>query len=526
LANRLINEDDVTAVAARGTVITLVGNIIAVVIGAVGVLVTAQVLTPSEYGQYTVAVLPVAILSLLSGWGVDQALPRFLVRSRTLRRTQEIPHLVYTGLALKAITGLILAATQFVFADTIAQLLNRPEISPFIQISALAVMMQPIYTTITTIFAGLDRMTRRALVSLLYTSVRACVTPLLVFLGLGVAGAITGFVASHYIAVAVGVSATLIAVSPPPIRKLMAVFRSQASEMIRFGFPLFVGAFISRVLTLTRTAILPWFVSNTVIGNYQVATQFTSLITVFTGALAVTLYPSFSRLSYQSAPVRTRQAYNFAARYSALVVIPLTMLLIVVAEPMITTLYATRYPLAAQYFVLMMTQMLFMGAGFVVAPAFLTSQGDTRGASLISLLESISSFTLAPLGLHLGGVMGFILARTVAFGVGMIYLGWRLHQRFQVTLEYGYLVKLLGCTLGAMLLAIGTGLVAEGLPASLLLIIRTGVFGAVFIVILPVTRTLTRKDLENLKDFSDNLSFVGTLIRMLVRVEERLMKVI
>jgi O-antigen/teichoic acid export membrane protein len=56
LANRLIHEDDVTAVAARGTVITLVGNIIAVVIGAAGVLVTAQVLTPSEYGQYSVAI--------------------------------------------------------------------------------------------------------------------------------------------------------------------------------------------------------------------------------------------------------------------------------------------------------------------------------------------------------------------------------------------------------------------------------------------------------------------------------------
>jgi O-antigen/teichoic acid export membrane protein len=468
----------------------------------------------------------VAILSLLSGWGVDQALPRFLVRSRTLRRTQEIPHLIYTGLVLKAVTGLILAATQFLFADTIAQLLNRPEISPFIQISALAVMAQPIYTTIITIFAGLDRMTRRALVSVLHTSVKAIVTPLLVFLGLGVAGAITGFVSSLYIAVAVGVGAALIVVSPPRIRELVSVFRPQASEMIRFGFPLFVGAFVSSVLTLIRTALLPCFVSNTVIGNYQVATQFTALITVFTGALAVTLYPSFSRLSYQSSPLRTRQAYNFAARYSALVVIPLTMLLIVVAEPMITTLYATRYPLAAQYFVVMMTQMLFTGAGLVVAPAFLTSQGDTRGASLISLLESILSFAMAPLGLYLGGVMGFIIARTIAFGFGMIYMVWRLHQRFQVTLEYNYLAKLLGCTLGALLLAVGIELILNSLPASVLLIIRTGVFVSALMVILPATRTLTRKDLENLQDFGENLGIVGTLIRILVRVEERLMNVI
>jgi hypothetical protein len=77
-----------------------------------------------------------------------------------------------------------------------------------------------------------------------------------------------------------------------------------------------------------------------------------------------------------------------------------------------------------------------------------------------------------------------------------------------------------------MFLAIGTGLIAEGLPASVLLIIRTVVFVATFIVILPVTRTLTRKDMENLRDFSKNLSIVGILIRILVRVEERLMNVI
>jgi PST family polysaccharide transporter len=140
LEDTTLSRDDIeiAATTARGTVITLVGNILAVVFGAIGVLVTARVLSPEEYGLYTVAMLPVTILNLVAGVGIDQAVPRFLVLSRTQPETAKPHHLVYASLLVKLGTGTSLALLQYLTADSLALLLNRPLLTPYIRIAALA----------------------------------------------------------------------------------------------------------------------------------------------------------------------------------------------------------------------------------------------------------------------------------------------------------------------------------------------------------------------------------------------------
>jgi O-antigen/teichoic acid export membrane protein len=240
-------------------------------------------------------------------------------------------------------------------------------------------------------------------------------------------------------------------------------------------------------------------------------------------ARAVTLYPSFSRFSYDATTTRTRQAYAIAVRYSALVVMPLTLLLIAVAQPMITTLYGTRYPLAANFFVGLMLPMLFIGLGFVVGSAFLSSQGDTRGASVHALLQAITSVILAPIGLHVMGVDGFILTQVIGVAISCLYLLQRLNQRFHITPDYRYLGKLLTSTLGATLLALTTSVLSTYVPAYLMLLIRTLVFGVTLLILLPLTRTLTRTDLTQLQHVADTVAIIRPLIHALIHVEEWLM---
>ena len=140
--------DDLAVTTARGAMIVVFGNATALIIGAVGVLLLARVLPPEEYGLYTIALVPSTFFVLLVDWGIDAALPRFLVQRRVEADPDALRAFVWAGLLFKWLLSMGLAVVLvFVAAPLATQVLNRPETALLIQASALVVVGQPLYQT-------------------------------------------------------------------------------------------------------------------------------------------------------------------------------------------------------------------------------------------------------------------------------------------------------------------------------------------------------------------------------------------
>jgi O-antigen/teichoic acid export membrane protein len=516
---------DIATSTARGAIVTVLGSAVTAVIVAISSLVIARVLTPAEFGQYTVALIPASISSTVIGWGIDQALPLFLIRSRTQHRESEHQKLIYAGLVVKGLAGVGFALVLVLFAEPIAvRLLNRPEVTVLIQATALAVIANPVYGSLRTSFTGLERMTHRSIVSILQASIRTIISPIAVLLGIGVIGAILGHVSSIIISTAIGLGLLMLIVPVPRPTEILQSLRVQAPAMIRFGFPLFVGALINNLMVQFRVTLLPWFISDLVIGNYRVAGQFSALLGVLTGSLAVTLYPMFSKFRYVEAPHATRQAYLLAVRYSSLIVFPVAMLFMTVSDPMITTLYGNQYPLAAGYLAILVAPSLLMGLGLNVTVGFLTSQGDRRSVITLLALRSGFALGLAPVGLIVGGVPGFIFSLLVAHVIEVIYAISRLRLQYQIHFNYRHTVLLFVSTLMA---AGGSWIVTYlviGLPSVLTLVLGTAVFGILVLLIFPLIRVVTPEDLQFLQRLAGDMFGVGQVLRIIVGIEERLMR--
>jgi hypothetical protein len=107
--------------------------------------------------------------------------------------------------------------------------------------------------------------------------------------------------------------------------------------------------------------------------------------------------------------------------------------------------------------------------------------------------------------------------------ISSLYLLQHLHQRFHITPDYRYLGKLLTSTLGATLLALTTSVLSAYVPPYLMLLVRTLGFGVTLLILLPLTRTLTRTDLTQLQHVANTVAIIRPLIRALIHVEEWLM---
>jgi O-antigen/teichoic acid export membrane protein len=516
--------EDVVTVTARGAVIAILGNASALVIGAVGVLLLARVLTPADYGQYTIALIPSTFFILFTDWGIDAALPRFLVQSRVIANQEQLRAFVWSGLIVKWVIGMGLAVVLVLFAAPIAGgILNRPDVYPLVQASALVVIGQPLYQTVFAIFAGFERMAYRSTVAVVHATIKAAVSLLLVLLGLGVVGAIGGHVMSALMAAALGVG-LLWRVAGPSVRlRNVGSLWAPAVCMIRFGLPLFAGALVLNIGNQVRLILLPWFVSDVVMGNYQVATHFTLLIFSITTALGVTLYPTFSKFSFAREAQSTRSVYRTAVRYSAMLVTPVTLLLVAVAEPMIATLYATRYPTAPGFFVLLALPGLLSGFGHYAFGAWLNSQGDTRSVFIIHVLQAGVAVLLAPVGLVLAGMTGFLLSLLVSTGVATLYAVLHLSRRYQVERVFPHTLRVLAVSGLAAGATYGFLIVSGNLAPVMQLLGGTLLYVTLLLICAPLLGAIEPVDVRMLTTMFGNQRIIGPIIRLILRIETLLL---
>ena len=83
--------------------------------------------------------------------------------------------------------------------------------------------------------------------------------------------------------------------------------------------------------------------NNATIGNYNLAINFSVLITFFATPVTTMLFPAFSKLDFQKDNETLKNVFQYSVKYATLIVVPITALVIALAQPGIATIYQGRY---------------------------------------------------------------------------------------------------------------------------------------------------------------------------------------
>ncbi len=126
------------------------GNFLSEIINAVGVVMVARLLTPEEYGVYSVAFVLPYLFVMFSNWGVGAALTRFLARYQEEGRWGEIRGMIGKGLAFNGGLGLLLTVIMYVSADFLAEtILLRPGLGSLVRLTSVIVFLFSLFGTVT-----------------------------------------------------------------------------------------------------------------------------------------------------------------------------------------------------------------------------------------------------------------------------------------------------------------------------------------------------------------------------------------
>ena len=515
---------EMARISARGGFHLLWGLVLSTVISAVGTIIIARLLGPDNMGLYMIALAAPNLIATFRDWGVTTAMIKYSAEFNNENNVSKIRSIFVSGLVFEIIVGLALSVLSLVLSPFLAQFLGRPAIVQLIQIASLFILTGALVNTATAAFTGMEKMHLNSIMLIIQSSIKTALIIALVALGLGTLGAVTGFSIGVLFAGLIGVLLMYVMYRSLPKSTGSALeLMKTIKTMLKYGFPLSIGVILSGFLTQFNSTILAIFVTdNALIGNYSVALNFVVLITFFASPVTTMLFPAFSKLDAQKDTETLRSVFQYSVKYAALIVVPVTVMVMALAQPAIGTIFENKYVQAPLYLALLSVIYLFSTLGSLCNVSLINGQGYTKYNLKLTIITVAIGFPLSLVLVSQFGIIGLIAATTIA-GLPSIFLTLRfIKKHFGVSLDWISSAKIFFTSSATGILTYFTiFLLPFGDPIKL--VVGVIVFVVAFLFILVVTKTLNKGDLANIREVANAMGPLREPLNLVIILVEKLM---
>ena len=518
---------EMAKVSAKGGFHLLWGLVLSTVISAVGTIVIARLLGPENMGLYAIALAAPNLIATFRDWGVTTAMIKYSAESNSENDVAKIRSVFVSGLVFEIIVGLALSVLSLVLSQFLADFYGRPAIVQLIQIASLLVLTGAFVNTASAAFTGMEKMHLNSIMLIVQSIVKTVVIIALVVLGLGTLGAVIGFSVGVIVAGAIGVLLMYVMYRslPKPTNGKLDLMKT-TKTMLKYGLPLSIGAILSGFLAAFYGIIMPLFVTdNALIGNYSVALNFVVLITFFATPVTTMLFPAFSKLDAQKDKEVLKNVFQYSVKYAALIVVPVTVMVMALAQPAIGTIFEDKYVQAPLYLALLSVNYLFSAFGTLSAGNLLNGQGYTKYNLKLTLLTVIIGFPLSFVLVSQFGIIGLIVTTTVVGFPSLFLILCFIKKNFGVSLDWVSSSKIVFSSGAAGLL---TYVVLSLLQFSSPIKLGLGVvvFVIAFLLLAVVTQTINKADLVNVRAIVNALGPLRKPLALVLNLIEKLMNTV
>jgi len=502
--------------SATGSFQLFIGVAASTIIMAIGTIILARLMTPEEYGLYSIALVPSYMAILFRDWGVNSAITKYVASARAENKEEHAYEIVVSGTLFEAAIGLFLSIILVSLSNFIAlTVFQRPEATSLIMITSLTISAGALLTAAQSSFVGFERMELNSLTNICQAIVKTVASPILVFVGYSALGATLGYTISFIAAAIIGLAILyLTAIRRLKRRNPQKISISQTlKKMLRYGVPLSIASIISGFLMQFYAFLMAIYCTDAMIGNYQVATQFATLLTFFTIPISTVMFPVFSKINPQKERELLQTVFTSSVKYAALILVPATMTVMALSKPMISTLFGEKWVYAPFFLTLYVTNNLFVIFGGLIFGNLLAGLGETKTQMKLSLLTLTFGIPLALILIPTMGILGLILVTIIA-GIPSTFLGlYWIWKHYKAKADIKSSIKILtssSIATVATLLIINITKYAYWIE----LIVGGLTFLIIYLIIAPTIGAINQTDINNLKTMFSGLGLISKLLNI------------
>ncbi len=517
--------NDIGKASARGSLFLFLGKTSSTIIMAIASILVARLLGPENYGLYVVAMIIPSTLITLSDFGISSSLIKFCAKFSSERNNKKVTSLIKTGIIFNLILALILSIVLLFFSEGIATwALRRPGLELIIRFTTVYVVGQIFLNTVVSVFIGLDKTEKSGLIMNVHAMIKAVASPLLV-LGMGALGAVLGAGVGVLLAAVIGIAMLVF--------NLYSVGKSSDGEnvnftqglklMITYGMPLYLSILILGLLTQYKSFLLAQFVSDSEIGNYTIAINFSVLITLISYPIATSLFPAFSKLSIKKEQDAVEKMFKFSVKYVSLLLIPASIALAVLSKEAVYTVYGSQYQLASGYLSIYVLSFLCAGFGMYVVSSFFNGQGDTMATLRINIIHVCLAVPLAFIVTFLYGVIGLLISLVATDFISNTYALLLANKKYKVTVDWPSFIRTTIASLSSALLVYIIITFAPIHDPLFKLAVGGSIYVASFLTLAPLFKVISKEDVRNLNELTKELTFIYPITKRILNLEEKIL---
>jgi lipopolysaccharide exporter len=383
----------------RSGAIWNMGTTIFLRLSGVGVTaIVARILSPHDFGVFAVATTVFTIVWALGEFGVTSCL---------VRADLNVDALAPTLWSVSLISTLVMAGVLVKFAGPIAASLGSAGAARAVQVMGIVVIIQGISAVPTAQCTREFRQEKLFLANALSFLPSMAVLVFLAKHGSGAMAFAWSRVTGQSIALVV-----ILLCAPKLHRPRMT--RYALGILYRFGLPLAVANFVGFILQNADYALIGHFLGPVLLGTYVLAFNAASWSTTLLGGVLTTVsMPAFSRVKHDA--VKLKRAMVDAVRSVLLFAAPMCALILVLAHPLVLTLYGGHWAAAATVLSILSCYGLISIVGVLFA-SMLAALGRSKFVLAVQLIWLVGLLPAMAIGVHEDGIVGAAIAHIVIIG--------------------------------------------------------------------------------------------------------------
>jgi O-antigen/teichoic acid export membrane protein len=515
---------------AKGSIHLLWGLILSTVISAAGTIFIAKLLGAENYGLYSIAINAPMLIANFRDWGMNTAITKYSAEYNTQNQPQKIKSTILAGLTFELILGITLTIISFTLSGFLANTFERPTIAPLIQISSLIILTGALINTATAAFTGLEKMHLNSIMLIVQSIVKTGLIIALVLLGFGTSGAVGGFITATLIAGLTGILLTYTMYnSLPNLTKGKLEILTTTKTMLKYGTPISAVTILSGFLGQFYTYLMNYYVTgptgDAAIGNYNIALSFVVLITFFATPVLTMLLPAFSKLDAKKDQQTLKNVFQYSVKYASLIVVPVTAMVMTLAQPAISTIFQGDYSQAPLFLALLSIGYLSTALGHLSVSNLINGQGYTKFTMKMAVLTASIGFPLSYILISNYGVVGLIATSLTAYLPGLFIGLIFIKKQFGVSVDWLSSAKiLLSSAIAAALTYLLNAFLVFSAPVELA--VGVVVFVIVFIGMVVLTRAISKADITNVRDIANVLGPRRKPLNIIMNLIEKLVDLV
>jgi stage V sporulation protein B len=516
-------------VSATGSFQLFIGRILSTLLLAIGTIVVGLYIQEGDYGLYTIALVPAATLLLFQDWGVGPALTKYCANYRVSGKEGELRGLIVSGLVFASLTGLTLTFLLVGLSNFMASAIyNKPESAYLISLSSITIISTAVYTFSISIITGFERMSLSSVTMIISGIVQGFLSPLLVYLGFGATGAVVGFTSATASSAIVGLVLLYYVIykNLPEGKVNKRLLFQNLKQLLHYGIPLSVSIIIAGIGTQIYYFVMARSVEVAMIGNFSIANNFTVFLTFFIFPLQAVLFPAFSKLDPLKEKELLKTIYSSSVKYSSLFMVPATMAVMVLASPLVHTLYGDKWLSAPLFLTLIVAGNLVVLLGNVSFSRLLYAMGETKMLIKLSLIDIVIGVPLAFLLIPPFGIAGLIIGSTMIAPVSGLVIGvYWTWKKYGTKPDFSNSLRIL---LASTIASLFTFLFLQffEIAAWVILIGGSAVFLLTYIFFIPLVGAVNLVDMGNLRLLVSESKFISKILEIPIMLIEKTLSVI